>query len=94
MLEAAVEELGHENVQLVAVNLQESPERVRAAAAKLGLKSTVILDSDGKVATDYGARAIPQTVIIDQSGNVTHVFVGGGSRMIEQFKIAVQSLLN
>ncbi len=63
------------DVDLIAVNLQESPERAMAAIERLDLKATVVLDIDGEVAQKYQASAIPQTVIIDRAGNVTHVFV-------------------
>lgn len=93
LVESAVAEIGESKVQLVAVNLQETANRVEAAMEKLKLNSTVLLDVNGEVASLYNANAIPQTVIIDRSGNVTHVFVGGGPRLVAQLKEALRSLL-
>ncbi len=88
-----VHEVGEKKVELVAVNLQETKERVEAAVKRLELTATVALDDDGEVAEKYQASAIPQTVIIDRQGKVTHVFVGGGSRFLKQFAEALKSTL-
>lgn len=93
LVEQAVDELGSEDVHLVAVNIQESVRRVEAAVERLQLKATVLLDVDGEIAAAYSANAIPQTVIVDREGRVTHVFVGGGSRVAAQFKAALRSVL-
>jgi hypothetical protein len=53
----------------------------------------VLLDSDGEVSALYQANAIPQTVIIDREGNVTNLFVGGGSKFIENFEAALKKAL-
>ena len=93
LVEAAVAEFGADQVELVAVNIQETPARIQAAVERLGLSATVLLDVDGQVAAAYQAQAIPQTVVIDREGKVTHLFVGGGSRFIVQFKAALESVL-
>ena len=86
----------HKNrdVLLVAVNLQEPPETIRAALKRLTLETTVALDQDGAVAGKYAAVAIPQTVIIDRSGKVFRLFVGGGPQYIEQVQEALQKVLH
>ena len=57
------------------------------------LSPTVALDKDGIVAQKYGAQAIPQTVVIDREGKVTRLFIGGGPRLGEQLREALQSLM-
>ena len=93
LVEEAVGELGADKVQLVAVNIQETVARVEAAVKRLEMTSTVLLDSDGQIAAAYAANAIPQTVIIDRAGKVTHVFVGGGPRFVTQFKQALAAVV-
>lgn len=92
-VERIVSEVGAAEVELVAVNLQETKERAMAAVERLALDATVVLDIDGEVAQKYQATAIPQTVIIDREGNVTHVFVGGGPRFLKQFEEALSATL-
>jgi len=93
LVEEAVAELGSDKVQLVAVNIQETAARAQAAVERLKMTSTVLLDSDGQTAAAYAANAIPQTVIIDRAGKVTHVFVGGGPKFVAQFKQALVAVV-
>jgi thiol-disulfide isomerase/thioredoxin len=92
LVDEVVTELGPDKIHLVAVNIQETPARVLAAVERLGLTATTLLDVDGQAAAAYAANAIPQTVIIDREGMVTHVFVGGGPKFVAQFRQALQAM--
>lgn len=92
-IDRIVKEIGGDQVELVAVNLQETRERAQAAVKRLNLTSTVVLDIDGEVAQQYQATSIPQTVIIDCDGNVRHVFAGGGAKFLKQFEEALTAIL-
>jgi thiol-disulfide isomerase/thioredoxin len=87
-------EYADRDVKLVAVNLEETPERVKAALERLKLETTVALDRNGRIAEKYGATAIPQTVIIDREGVVARLFVGGGARFDDQLRAALDSVLS
>ncbi|MBC8114574.1 MAG: TlpA family protein disulfide reductase, partial [Candidatus Saccharimonas sp.] len=87
-------EFADQGVELVAVNLEETGDKVKAALERLKLSTTVALDRDGRVAEKYGATSIPQTVIIDRSGKVVRLFVGGGARFGDQLRAALQSVLS
>ena len=69
----AYEEKG---VKLVAVNLRESLDEVKAFMEKHKLALAVAMDSDGSTAMRYKANSIPQTVIVGKDGVVAQVFVG------------------
>ncbi len=88
-----VKERKNPNLLLVAVNLQETPKAIRAALPRVKLNTTVALDHDGVVAQKYAAVAIPQTVVIDNTGKVARLFVGGGPKYAEQLREAIESLL-
>jgi hypothetical protein len=60
----------------------------------MGLTTAVALDRDGVVADLYDARSIPQTVVIDQNGNVARVYVGGGPEMAAELRDALRRLLS
>ncbi len=62
--------LKHRGFEIVAVNLQESEKTVQKFVDELGLTFTILLDSNGRVGSMYGARSIPTTYIIDREGNV------------------------
>ncbi len=86
-------EYADRGVILVAVNLEETPEKVKAALERLKLDTAVALDRNGRIAEKYGATAIPQTVIIDRDGVVARLFVGGGARFDDQLRAALDSVL-
>jgi hypothetical protein len=92
-VDAVTRELADQGVQLVAINLAETPERVRSALERLKLSPLAALDREGRIAERYGATAIPQTVIIDRDGQVSRVFVGAGPRFDEQLRSALKSVL-
>ena len=93
-----IDEVAHEfadqGVELFAVNLEESPEKIKKALERLKLSTTVVLDQNGRIAEKYGATSIPQTVIIDREGNVARVFVGGGARFDDQLRAALKTVLS
>lgn len=66
-------------VALLAVNLQESPEAVKAFAGKNGMRFPVLLDGSGKVARVYQVYAIPTTFILDRRGVIRDLIQGGTS---------------
>jgi thiol-disulfide isomerase/thioredoxin len=88
-----VGEFDPRDVELVAVNLQDSVERARIALKRMEIEPTVVMDVDGETARFYDARAIPQTVIVDRKGKITHLFVGGGSKFLDQFSTALKEVV-
>jgi thiol-disulfide isomerase/thioredoxin len=82
-----------QNMVLLAINLQETPEEVRSYTHSRNLKSMVLLDRDGTVGSMYKSRSIPMQVMIDQEGVVRHVQVGYSSRMADQLKEEINKLL-
>lgn len=92
-IDKVVGEFDGECVLLVGINLEETAERATAALERLDLEMPVALDEIGSAAQDYGATAIPQTVIIDADGNVARVFVGGGPSFDDQFRDALTAVL-
>lgn len=93
-VEKVAREFADKKVVLVGVNLEESATKVKAALDRLGINLAVALDSNGDVAEEYGATAIPQTVIIDRAGNVSHVFVGANPRFDDVLRETLQKLID
>ncbi|XZE54068.1 TlpA family protein disulfide reductase [Planctomycetaceae bacterium SH139] len=93
-IDQAVAAFPADQVQLVAVNLQESADQIRATLKRLELEPNVVLDIDGVAAGRYQANAIPQTVVIDANGKITRLFVGGGAQLKSQLSSAIQKALD
>jgi peroxiredoxin len=93
-VDAVVAEFKDQNVQLIAVNLHETPDRIKDMLERRKLQLEVALDLDGAVAEKYRVNAIPQTVIIDRAGNVARCFIGGGSHFADDFRAALQAVVD
>lgn len=83
-----------DQVELIAVNLEEPAERAKSALERLKLHTKIVLDIDGVAAQRYEATSIPQTVIIDRDGKVLNVFVGGGQAFLNNFREALNKAVN
>lgn len=93
LIEEAMAEFDPEKVRFVSVNLEEPADHVRDVLDRHGLSLTVALDIDGVTAQRYQATAIPQLVIVGPDGKIERLYVGGGSRVVEQMKAAITELL-
>ena len=69
-------ELADEPFRIVAVNLQENPNVVRQFIGDNGFRFPVLLDSSGRIATNYGVRGLPTSYFISPSGTVLGILVG------------------
>ncbi|MBX6350501.1 MAG: TlpA family protein disulfide reductase [Clostridia bacterium] len=67
---------GEAEGRVLAVDVAEDPETVRAFLEEEGLSLTVLLDRQGRVRELYGVRALPTTVFLDARGVVSSVVVG------------------
>jgi thiol-disulfide isomerase/thioredoxin len=92
LIDGVVREFAGQNVDLVAVNLEEQPEQIKSMLERHKLKIDVAMDRDGVVAAKYGVTAIPQTVLIDRAGKVARLFVGGGQGTADALRKALQEL--
>jgi peroxiredoxin/outer membrane lipoprotein-sorting protein len=71
-------------LKLYAVNLEETPDDVKAFMEKNGLQLPVLFDTDAAVSKNYGVSGIPHTVVIDREGKITKVIVGLDEEGIDQ----------
>lgn len=94
LVEEAMREFDPAQVELISVNLEEPRERIQAALDRQGLQLTVAMDIDGTTARKYQANAIPQMVIVDATGKVARLYVGGGSAVVTQLRQALRDLLS
>ena len=62
---------------ILAVNLQESPQRVSAFVQEIGLTFPILLDDDGQVFQQYQVQLYPTTYFIDRGGIIRDVIYGG-----------------
>ena len=93
-----ITELGEEyksaEVDVIAVNIEQTAAEVQSFLDRAKISPTVVLDSDGAVARAYQAQAIPQTVIIDRDGKIKSVIVGGGGATETKIRDSLDGMLN
>jgi peroxiredoxin len=61
---------------MLGVNIDEDPRVALQAAARLGVKFTVLLDAEKTVSQLYALGSMPATVLIDRDGRVRHLHRG------------------
>lgn len=92
LVDEVVREFSDRGVRLLAVNMEEQPAAIRSTLELHQMDVPVVLDRDAVVAARYAVTSIPQTVVIDRDGNVARLFVGGGPKLVEPLRRALQEL--
>ncbi len=93
-VDKVVREFAEQGVKLVGVNLAETPEQVRGRSRNQNSNRCPWLSTGrGRVAEQYGATAIPQTVIVASDGTVARLFVGAGNHFDDQLRAALRTVL-
>lgn len=75
-----------EGLEVLAVNVEGEPEKVRQAIAKIPPPLRVLVD-EGAVAERYGVQTLPHLVVVDRAGEVAWVHVGSGRQDVLERKI-------
>ncbi len=75
-LQQIVEEYADKNLTVLAVNIQESPGKVKEFLSTNQLSIPVFLDKTGQVAKNYGILSIPTTLFLDSDGVIIQKIVG------------------
>ena len=73
---AAYDRYKDEGLEVVAVNVQESPSIIRPFVDDFGMEFTVVLDKRGSVSDTYRLIGLPMTYFIDREGVIRSVFQG------------------
>jgi peroxiredoxin len=82
-----------QGLAILAVNLKESPEQVKAFMDKYHLSFTALLDQQGSVFRDYQVMGLPTTYLIDREGKLLARGVGGRDWMKAEGKDLIRALL-
>lgn len=64
------------DVEILAVNLQESEEVVSEFVNKFGLTFPILMDVNSDVATTYRVQAYPTSYMIDSTGRIQFIAIG------------------
>jgi cytochrome c biogenesis protein CcmG, thiol:disulfide interchange protein DsbE len=70
LLERTQRRLGNRNALVLGVNYKDIPEDALGFVDRFHLSYASVRDRDGEYAKDYGARAFPETFVIDRGGRI------------------------
>lgn len=90
-IEAAYRKYRDRGFAVLAVDVQEPPEDVRAFVAEMGLSFVPLLDTTGEVFGLYKVLALPTSYWIDRQGRISAVHLGPMTG--EQIRGYVEGLL-
>lgn len=88
------EHFGDRGVVVYAVNQKEKKETVLRFIKRKGWDIPVLLDLDGAVGRQFGADAIPTTVIIDQTGVIRYWHQGFTPELGKELAEVLETLIN
>ena len=66
-------------LEVLAVNVGQKKETVKAFAAELGVSYPILIDPDEKSARLFGVTDVPRTYVIDRSGVVRYKILGSAT---------------
>jgi peroxiredoxin len=92
-MQVLYDSLGNDSFEIVAIDLQESRKAVQAFVDEFEFTFPVLLDSSGRVGSQYGARSIPTTYLIDTEGRAIGFFIGSRSWEGPEIKNYFETLL-
>ena len=90
-IQEVYEQYKEQGFQVLAVDIQEPPDRVRAFVEEFGLTFTVLLDEMGTVAQQYRVRGIPASFFVNRQGAIVAIQMGAMTRETIE-KYALQAL--
>ena len=59
-------------LKILAIDIGESQKKVESFVKEQGISYTVLLDTDNKVASQYGIMGIPNNILLDKDGVIKY----------------------
>lgn len=86
-------DLRDKGLQVIGINLDESPDDAKDFLAKLPAAFTLASDTTQQCAKDFGVQAMPSSYLIDRNGVIRYEHLGFRAGEAEQFRLLVEQLL-
>ena len=80
-------------LQVIGVNLDETPEDAQAFLARHPAEFTVLADAAQQCAKDFDVKAMPSSYLIDRDGVVRHVHYGFRPEEAKAFQALAEQML-
>jgi len=80
-------------LQVIGVNLDQSPEDATAFLGEYPADFTVAADAGEQCAMKFDVKAMPSSYLIDRKGVIRHIHLGFRDGAAEELRLAVEQLL-
>jgi len=78
--------------ELLAVNIDEEPEKALRLAKKLGIEFPVLFDENKQVSKLYDIDAMPMTILVDRNGEVRYMHRGYKESYLSLYQKQIKQL--
>jgi peroxiredoxin len=92
-MEKLYQEYKNKGFSILAIDMQEDADTVRAFKEQYKLNFPILLDSDGSVGQFYGVRSIPATYLVNRQGYLIGSALGARDWATESAFMLINSLL-
>ena len=82
-----------QGLQVIGVNLDETPEDAQAFLAQHPAHFTVATDANQQCAKDFDVKAMPSSYLVDRNGVVRQVRYGFRPEEAKEFRVLAEQLL-
>ena len=93
LLNTLRKELGEDNFEVIAINLDADPEDGKRFLQKYPVKYPVLTDTSGTTPQKYQLTGMPTSYLIDQKGNLRGAHQGFRNGDIDKIRDAVKALI-
>jgi peroxiredoxin len=87
------ERLPHEHFELVAISIDEEPEKIDAFVERYGLTFPILVDPGKQVATAYQTMGVPESLLVDRGGRIVERYVGPREWDAPEYVARIEALL-
>jgi peroxiredoxin len=78
--------------ELLAINIDEEPEKALRLAKKLGIDFPILFDEEKQVSKLYDIDAMPMTILIDRNGEVRYMHRGYKESYLSLYQQQIKQL--
>jgi peroxiredoxin len=86
-------ELKNRGLEVIGVNLDETPEDAKAFLGKHPPQFNVVADAENKCAKSFDVKAMPSSYLIDRQGVIRHIHFGFRDGEAQDLKVLAEQLL-
>ena len=87
------DEFDGQQLEILAVNLGESPEQIQRFIERKGYTFRVVPDQDHSIGDLFGVTGIPTMVVVGADGRVKRIRVGYGAGSTDRLRDVLQDLI-